>query len=49
MNSHGLNAAPLQPISQDVLAEKYLKPGETSADDVYRRVARALALSLIHI
>ena len=43
MNSHGLNAAPLQPISQDVLAEKYLKPGETSADDVYRRVARALA------
>ncbi|HCX81113.1 MAG: ribonucleoside-diphosphate reductase, adenosylcobalamin-dependent [Curvibacter sp. RIFCSPHIGHO2_12_FULL_63_18] len=32
-----------QPISQDVLAEKYLKVGETCADDVYRRVARALA------
>jgi ribonucleoside-diphosphate reductase alpha chain len=32
-----------QPISQDVLAEKYLKADETGADDVYRRVARALA------
>ena len=43
MTSHGLNADKLQPISQDVLAEKYLKVGETCADDVYRRVARALA------
>jgi ribonucleoside-diphosphate reductase alpha chain len=43
MTTHGLNADQPQPISQDVLAEKYLKPGETSADDVYRRVARALA------
>jgi len=32
-----------QPISQDVLAEKYLKPGESSAEDIYHRVARALA------
>ena len=32
-----------QPISADVLREKYLKAGETSAEDVYRRVARALA------
>jgi len=32
-----------QPISQDVLAEKYLKPGETGVEDIYRRVARALA------
>jgi ribonucleoside-diphosphate reductase alpha chain len=26
-----------------VLEEKYLKPGETGIDDLYRRVARALA------
>ena len=32
-----------QPISQDVLAEKYLKPGESGVEDLYRRVARALA------
>lgn len=32
-----------QPISLDVLEEKYLKPGETGLDDLYRRVARALA------
>ena len=32
-----------QPISQDVLAEKYLKGGETGIEDLYRRVARALA------
>ena len=32
-----------QPISEDVLREKYLKAGETSAEDVYRRVALALA------
>lgn len=32
-----------QPISQDVLKEKYLKPGESGVEDLYRRVARALA------
>ncbi|AVS95013.1 adenosylcobalamin-dependent ribonucleoside-diphosphate reductase [Paracidovorax avenae] len=32
-----------QPISLDVLREKYLKPGETDAETLYRRVARALA------
>lgn len=32
-----------QPISLDVLQEKYLKAGETGAEDLYRRVARALA------
>jgi ribonucleoside-diphosphate reductase alpha chain len=39
----GLPALPPQPISLDVLAEKYCKDGESSADDVFRRVARALA------
>jgi ribonucleoside-diphosphate reductase alpha chain len=34
---------PPQPISEDVLREKYLKAGETCAQDVYRRVAQALA------
>ena len=38
-----LQPLPTQRISQDVLAEKYLKAGEHSADDVYQRVARALA------
>lgn len=32
-----------QPITLDVLKEKYLKEGETSEQDIYRRVARALA------
>ena len=36
-------AAVIQPISLDVLHEKYLKPGETTVEDLYRRVARALA------
>lgn len=32
-----------QAISVDVLREKYLKPGEERAEDVFQRVARALA------
>ncbi|AVO34146.1 adenosylcobalamin-dependent ribonucleoside-diphosphate reductase [Ottowia oryzae] len=36
-------AAEPQAISRDVLAEKYFKPGETSLDQLYGRVARALA------
>lgn len=32
-----------QAISLDVLREKYLKPGEQDVQDIYRRVARALA------
>nr|WP_296016936.1 adenosylcobalamin-dependent ribonucleoside-diphosphate reductase [uncultured Acidovorax sp.] len=36
-------AAALQPISMDVLREKYLKPGETTVQELYQRVARALA------
>ena len=32
-----------QSISQDVLQEKYLKHGETTEADIFRRVARALA------
>lgn len=38
-----LPALPLQPISQDVLREKYLKPGEATETDLLRRVARAFA------
>ncbi len=34
---------PTQPISLDVLREKYLKPGEDDVEVLYRRVARALA------
>ncbi|RYY96625.1 MAG: ribonucleoside-diphosphate reductase, adenosylcobalamin-dependent, partial [Comamonadaceae bacterium] len=34
---------PAQPISEDVLAEKYLKPGESTVEQLYARVARALA------
>lgn len=34
---------PTQPISHDVLAEKYLKSGETHVEQLYVRVAKALA------
>lgn len=37
------DATAAQPISLDVLHEKYLKPGETGLEDLLRRVARALA------
>jgi ribonucleoside-diphosphate reductase alpha chain len=40
---HQIPALAPQPISQDVLREKYLKPGEQSEADLLRRVARALA------
>ena len=33
----------IQPISEDVLKEKYAKPGETTVADIHARVARALA------
>ena len=36
-------AAEQQAISRDVLAEKYFKPGETSLEQLFGRVARALA------
>ena len=36
-------ALPPQPISAEVLAEKYAKGDETTLDDVRSRVARALA------
>ena len=39
--SHDISSP--QPISLDVLKEKYFKNGETSVDALYRRVARALA------
>ncbi|MDB5953685.1 adenosylcobalamin-dependent ribonucleoside-diphosphate reductase [Ramlibacter sp.] len=38
-----LPALATQPISHDVLREKYLKPGEANEADLLRRVARALA------
>lgn len=34
---------PVQDVSRDVLLEKYLKDGETSADELFERIARALA------
>ncbi|HEX2546884.1 MAG TPA: adenosylcobalamin-dependent ribonucleoside-diphosphate reductase [Ramlibacter sp.] len=40
---HTLPAIAPQPISLDVLREKYLKPGETTEADLLQRVARALA------
>jgi ribonucleoside-diphosphate reductase alpha chain len=42
-DDEAIGAPPVQPISQDVLVQKYLKPGERSADDLFERVAAALA------
>jgi ribonucleoside-diphosphate reductase alpha chain len=36
-------ALQVQPISRDVLNEKYLKPGETDVEELFARVAAALA------
>ena len=38
-----MTSLPPQPISEDVLREKYLKDGEASVEVLYDRVARALA------
>jgi len=38
-----LSLPDIQPITRDVLREKYLKPGENDAQDLFARVARALA------
>ncbi len=39
----GLGLLPAQPITQDVLREKYLKDGEASEHELFARVAAALA------
>ena len=43
MTSNPLPTLPPQRISVECLVEKYCLPGETSADDVRRRVATAIA------
>jgi ribonucleoside-diphosphate reductase alpha chain len=43
IESAALAALPPQPISEDVLREKYLEAGESDLDDLLRRVAKALA------
>ena len=39
----GASALAVQPITRDVLKEKYLKPGEDDFEDLFTRVARALS------
>jgi ribonucleoside-diphosphate reductase alpha chain len=43
MNVAAQNGLTEQPISLDVLKEKYLKAGESGMEDLFRRVARSLA------
>ena len=38
------SALAVQPITRDVLQEKYLKPGETDVEDLFARVARGAGL-----
>jgi ribonucleoside-diphosphate reductase alpha chain len=40
---HVPSALAVQPITRDVLQEKYLKPGESDVEDLFLRVATALA------
>ena len=42
-DASNMEPLPVQPISRDVLREKYLKPGEADAEALFARVARALA------
>ena len=42
-DASNMEPLPVQPISRDVLHEKYLKPGEADAEALFARVARALA------
>ena len=42
-HKYATSQLPEQPITKDVLAEKYLKSDEKTADDLYLRVAKALA------
>ena len=43
MTTHEIAGPTIQPISLDVLQEKYLKGTETSIDDLFKRVSTALA------
>jgi hypothetical protein len=46
IRSGGTSAIGEQPITLDVLKEKYLKDGEADAPDIYRRVERAFERAL---
>ena len=40
---HSIPRMPASPLGAAVLADRYLAPGETTCEDVFKRVARALA------